>query len=70
MECLKDIEEGRIKDFVIGKDKLYCNKCVSQIDIDTLAIESFQDNTQITLEEATEELMIEFEDVYKTKWKK
>ena len=38
VECLKDIEEGRIEDFKIGNDKFFCNKCISNINPDTLAI--------------------------------
>ena len=40
VECLKDIEEGRIKDFMVGSDKFYCTKCVSNVNLDTLAIEA------------------------------
>ena len=34
VECLKDIEEGRIQDFIAVDDKFYCNKCISTIDVD------------------------------------
>ena len=44
VECLKDIEEGRIQDFLVRKDTFYCTNCVSRIDIETLAIESVSNN--------------------------
>ena len=53
VECLKDIEEGRIEDFKIGNDKFFCNKCISNINPDTLAIESSEQTN--TLEEAVHE---------------
>ena len=60
VECLKDLEAGRIQDFKVGKDKFYCTKCVSSINIDTLAIESVpMDTPPNTLEEVSDELLLE-----------
>ena len=59
VECLRDIEEGRINDFIAGKDTFYCNKCVLAIDVDTLAVDSSGAREVVTLEEADEQLMIE-----------
>ena len=68
VECLKDIEEGRIQDFIAGDDKFYCNKCISAIDVDTLAIGFEKTNVVVTVqEESIEQLMIEADDTFERK---
>ena len=63
VECLKDIEEGRIQDFIAVDDKFYCNKCISTIDVDTLAIGFEKTTVVVTVqEESSEHLMIEADD--------
>ena len=38
VECLTCISDDRIQDFTLGKDKFICNKCVMQVDTETLNI--------------------------------
>ena len=58
MECLKDIEEGRIQDFIAVDDKF-----ISTIDVDTLLIGFEKTTVVVTVqEESSEHLMIEADD--------
>ena len=58
VECLKDIEEGRIQDFIAVDDKF-----ISTIDVDTLLIGFEKTTVVVTVqEESSEQLMIEADD--------
>ena len=58
VECLKDIEEGRIQDFIAVDDKF-----ISTIDVDTLLIGFEKTTVVVTVqEESSEHLMIEADD--------
>ena len=36
IECLSNLETGRIEDFRVGNDTFICNKCIPHVDVDTL----------------------------------
>ena len=40
VECIKDISESRLKDFQVGRDYFTCNKCIQNIDVESLSIPS------------------------------